>query len=144
MHTQAQVAQRQHRLAHVVHQIARVMHVHVRRLAIGDDDDGASLDRGAQRQRASVAQRRAQARGVASPRGADPAQRRCLQFAMGGISSADAQAILEASLVALEDLLGEEPRLTYRFLRYANSAHFGARREIRLGIEKARDKLRQL
>lgn len=36
----------------------------------------------------------------------------------------------EASLEALEDLLGEEPLLTYRFLRYANSAHFGARREI--------------
>lgn len=36
----------------------------------------------------------------------------------------------EASLETLEDLLGEEPLLTYRFLRYANSAHFGARREI--------------
>ena len=36
----------------------------------------------------------------------------------------------DASLEALENLLGEEPLLTYRFLRYANSAHFGARREI--------------
>ena len=36
----------------------------------------------------------------------------------------------EASLEVLENLLGEEPLLTYRFLRYANSAHFGARREI--------------
>ena len=36
----------------------------------------------------------------------------------------------DASLEALENLLGEEPLLTYRFLRYANSAHFGAGREI--------------
>ena len=36
----------------------------------------------------------------------------------------------DASLEALENLLGEEPLLTYRFMRYANSAHFGARREI--------------
>lgn len=36
----------------------------------------------------------------------------------------------EASLEVLESLLGEEPLLTYRFLRYANSAHFGARRDI--------------
>ena len=43
----------------------------------------------------------------------------------------------EASLEALEHLLGEDPLLTYRFLRYANSAHFGGRREIstiRLGL----------
>lgn len=36
----------------------------------------------------------------------------------------------DASLEALEHLLGEEPLLTYRFLRYANSAHLGARKEV--------------
>lgn len=36
----------------------------------------------------------------------------------------------DAPLEVLEHLLGEEPLLTYRFLRYANSAHLGARREV--------------
>jgi len=36
----------------------------------------------------------------------------------------------DESLEALEQRLGEEPLLTYRFLRYANSAHLGARTEV--------------
>lgn len=36
----------------------------------------------------------------------------------------------DAPLEALEHLIGEEPLLAYRFLRYANSAHLGARREV--------------
>jgi len=36
----------------------------------------------------------------------------------------------DASLESLEQRLGEEPLLTYRFLRYANSAHLGARTEV--------------
>jgi EAL and modified HD-GYP domain-containing signal transduction protein len=36
----------------------------------------------------------------------------------------------DASLETVEQLLSEEPLLTYRFLRYANSAHLGARREV--------------
>jgi hypothetical protein len=36
----------------------------------------------------------------------------------------------DESLDALEHHMGEEPLLTYRFLRYANSAHLGARSEV--------------
>lgn len=36
----------------------------------------------------------------------------------------------DASLDELEHSMGEEPLLTYRFLRYANSAHLGARSEV--------------
>lgn len=36
----------------------------------------------------------------------------------------------DASLDELEHRMGEEPLLTYRFLRYANSAHLGARSEV--------------
>ncbi len=36
----------------------------------------------------------------------------------------------DASLETLEQRMGEEPLLTYRFLRYANSAHVGARAEV--------------
>jgi hypothetical protein len=36
----------------------------------------------------------------------------------------------DESLEALEHRMGDEPLLTYRFLRYANSAHLGARREV--------------
>ncbi len=36
----------------------------------------------------------------------------------------------DASLDALEHCMGDEPLLVYRFLRYANSAHLGARCEV--------------
>ncbi|MEI8156630.1 MAG: HDOD domain-containing protein [Burkholderiales bacterium] len=36
----------------------------------------------------------------------------------------------DESMEALEHLLGNEPLLTYRFLRYANSAHLGSRSEV--------------
>lgn len=36
----------------------------------------------------------------------------------------------DASLDELEHRMGEEPLLTYRFLRYANSAHLGARSDV--------------
>ena len=36
----------------------------------------------------------------------------------------------DASLDELEHRMGDEPLLTYRFLRYANSAHLGARSEV--------------
>ncbi len=36
----------------------------------------------------------------------------------------------DESLEALEHRMGDEPLLTYRFLRYANSAHLGARSEV--------------
>lgn len=36
----------------------------------------------------------------------------------------------DESLEVLEQRMGEEPLLTYRFLRYANSAHLGARTEV--------------
>ena len=36
----------------------------------------------------------------------------------------------DESLEALEHRMGDEPLLTYRFLRYANSAHIGARSEV--------------
>jgi hypothetical protein len=36
----------------------------------------------------------------------------------------------DESLEALEHRMGNEPLLTYRFLRYANSAHLGARSEV--------------
>ena len=37
---------------------------------------------------------------------------------------------MDESLESLEHRMGDEPLLTYRFLRYANSAHLGARSEV--------------